>query len=80
MSESVRNKAKAKKNTMKISSSWEKMLIMRYEKLKKKIIFVNKMILLIKILEWEESVRRSESLILLSLTKLNLNLYINLNI
>ena len=42
--------------------------------------FVNRVILLIKILEWEESVRRSESLTLLFLAKLNLNLYINLNI
>ena len=36
MSEPVRNKAEAKKNVMKISSSWEKMSIMRCERLKKK--------------------------------------------
>ena len=36
MSESVRNKAEAKKNAMKILSSWEKMSIIRCEKLKKK--------------------------------------------
>ncbi len=51
MSESVRDKAEAKKNAMKISSSQEEMLIMRHERLKKKIIFVNRVILLIKILE-----------------------------
>ena len=44
-------------------------------KIKKKTIFVNKMILLIKILEWKEFVRKSELLTLLFLTKLNLNLY-----
>ena len=75
MSESVRDKAEAKKNVMKISSSWEEMSIMRHERSKKKTMFVNKVILSVKILEWEESVRKSESLILLFLTKLNLNLY-----
>ena len=80
MSESVRNKAKVKKDVMKISSSQEEMLIMRYERSKKKIMFVNKVILLVKILEWEKSVRKSELLTLLSLAKLNLNLYINTNI
>ena len=35
MSESVRDKAEAKKNMMKISFSWEKMSIMRHEKSKK---------------------------------------------
>ena len=80
MSESVRNKAEAKKNVMKISSSWKKMSIMRCKKSKKKTMFVNKMILLIKILEWEKSIRKSELLTLLFLVKLNLNLYTNLNI
>ena len=75
MSESVRNKAEAKKNVMKILSSWEKMSIMRYKKSKKKTTFVNKMILSVKILEWEESIKKSELLILLFLMKLNLNLY-----
>ena len=51
MSESVKDKAKAKKNAMKILSSQKEMSIMRCEKLKKKTIFVNKVILLIKILE-----------------------------
>ena len=46
----------------------------------KKTIFVNKVILLIKILEWEKLIKKSESLTLLSLAKQNLNLYINLNI
>ena len=36
MSESVKNKAEAKKNAMKILSSWKEMSIMRCEKLKKK--------------------------------------------
>jgi len=81
MSESVRDKAKAKKNVMKISSSWEEMLIIRYKRSKKKTMFVNRVILLIKILEWEESVnRKSELLILLFFVKLNLNLYTDLNI
>ena len=35
MFKSVRNKVEAKKNTMKISSSWEEMSIIRYEKSKK---------------------------------------------
>ena len=51
MSEPVGNKAEAKKNAMKILSSQEEMSIMRHEKSKKKTMFVNKMILLIKILE-----------------------------
>src|SRR6266487_201206 len=41
MSESVKNKAKAKKNTMKISSSQKEMSIMRHERSKKKIMFMN---------------------------------------
>ena len=42
----------------------------------KKTVFVNKMILLIKILEWEKLIdRKFELLILLFLAKLNLNLY-----
>ena len=50
-------------------------------KIKKKATFVNKMILSAKILEWEESVhKKSELLTLLFLTKLNLNLYTDLNI
>ena len=81
MSESMRNKAETKKNVIKISSSQKKMPIMRCERLKKKIMFVNKMILLIKILEWEESVhKKSELLTLLSLVKLNLDLYTDSNI
>ncbi len=81
MSESVRNKAEAKKNVMKILSSWEEMLIIRHEKLKKKTVLVNKIILSVKILEWEEFVdRKSELLTLLSLVKLKLNLYINSDI
>jgi len=80
MSESVRDKAETKKNVMKISSSWEKMLIMRCEKSKKKTVLVNKVILSIKILEWKELVKRSELLILLFLTKQDLNLYINSDI
>ena len=56
------------------------MSIMRHKKLKKKTVLVNRVILSVKILEWEESVRRSESLILLSLVKQDLNLYINSNI
>ena len=40
MSESVKNKAKAKKNTMKISSSQKEMSIMRHERSKKKIILI----------------------------------------
>ena len=79
ISESVRNKVKAKKNVMKISFSQEEMSIMRHER-SKKTIFVNKMILSIKILEWEKSVKRSELLTLLFLMKLNLNLYTDLNI
>ena len=56
------------------------MSIMRCER-SKKTMFVNKMILLIKIFEWKELIdRKFESLTLLFLTKLNLNLYINLNI
>ena len=51
MSESVRDKVEAKKNAMKISSSWKEMSIMRHEKLKKKTMLVNRIILLIKILE-----------------------------
>ena len=51
MSESVRNKAEAKKNVMKILFLQEEMSIMRHERSKKKTMFVNKMILLIKILE-----------------------------
>ena len=69
ISESVKDKAEAKKNMMKILSSQKEMSIMRHERSKKKTIFVNKMILLIKILEWEEFVRRSELLTLLSLVK-----------
>ncbi len=81
MSESVRNKAEAKKNVMKISSSQEEMLIMRHERSKKKIALMNKIILSVKILEWEELIdRKSESLILLSLVKLNLDLYTDSNI
>ena len=79
ISESVRNKVKAKKNVMKISFSQEEMSIMRHER-SKKTIFVNKMILSIKILEWEKSVKKSELLILLSLTKQDLNLYTDSNI
>jgi len=52
ISESVRNKAEAKKNTIKILSSQKKMSIMRHEKLKKKTMFVNRVILSVKILEW----------------------------
>ncbi len=51
MSESMKNKAEAKKNIMKILSSQKEMLIMRHERLKKKTALVNKVILLIKILE-----------------------------
>src|SRR6266487_3780927 len=51
MPESVRNKAEAKKNAMKISSSQEEMSIMRHERLKRKTALVNRVILLIKILE-----------------------------
>src|SRR6266487_2802431 len=51
MSESVRNKAEVKKNAMKISSSQEEMLIIRHERSKKKTIFVNRVILSVKILE-----------------------------
>ena len=80
MSESVRNKAEAKKNMMKILSSWEEMSIMRCERSKKKTIFVNRVILSVKILEWKESVRKSESLTLLFLVKQDLNLYINSDI
>ena len=65
---------------MKILSSWEKMSIMRHERSKKKTTFVNKVILSVKILEWKESVRKSELLILLFLAKLNLDLYTDLNI
>ena len=80
MSESVRNKAEAKKNAMKISSSQKEISIMRCEKSKKKTMLVNKMILLIKILEWKELIKKSELLTLLFLAKLNLNLYTDLNI
>ncbi len=81
MSESVRDKAEAKKNTMKISSSQKEMLIMRCERSKKKTALVNRVILSVKILEWEELIdRKSESLTLLFLTKLDLDLYINSNI
>jgi len=76
----VRDKAEAKKNVMKISFSWKEMSIMKHEKSKKKIMFVNKMILSVKILEWKKSVRRSELLILLSLVKQDLNLYTDSNI
>ena len=51
MSESVKDKAEAKKNMMKISSLQEEMSIMRHEKSKKKITFVNRVILLVKVLE-----------------------------
>src|SRR5438034_6448409 len=51
MSESVRNKAEAKKNVMKILSSQEEMSIMRHERSKKKTVFVNRVILSVKILE-----------------------------
>src|SRR5204863_10006018 len=51
MSESVRNKAEAKKNMMKILSSQKEMSIIRHEKSKKKTTFVNKVILSVKILE-----------------------------
>ncbi len=51
MPESVRNKAKVKKNIMKISSSWEEISIMRHERSKKKTVLVNKVILSVKILE-----------------------------
>src|SRR6266487_1298618 len=51
MSEPVRNKAEAKKNAMKISFSQKEMSIIRYEKLKKKTTFINKVILSVKILE-----------------------------
>jgi len=47
----VEDKAEAKKNVMKISSSQKEMLIMRCERSKKKTMFVNKMILSVKILE-----------------------------
>ena len=67
MSESVKDKAEAKKNIMKISFSWEEMSIMRCERSKKKTVLVNRVILSVKILEWEESVRKSESLTLLLL-------------
>ena len=53
---------------------------MRHEKLKKKTVLVNKMILSIKILKWEKLVKKFESLILLFLAKQDLNLYIDLNI
>ena len=49
-------------------------------KIKKKTIFINKIILSIKILEWKKFIKKSELLILLFLVKLNLNLYINSNI
>ena len=81
MSRPVRDKAEAKKNVMKISSSWKEMPIMRHERSKKKTTFVNKMILSVKILEWEEFVNKKfKSLILLFLVKLNLDLYINSDI
>ena len=80
MSESVKDKAETKKNAMKISSSWEKMSIMRHEKSKKKTTFVNRMILSVKILEWEELIKKSELLTLLFLAKQDLNLYINSDI
>ena len=51
MSEPVRDKAEAKKNVMKISSSQKEMSIMRYERSKKKTMFVNRVILSVKILE-----------------------------
>ena len=57
------------------------MPIMRHERLKKKAMFVNRVVLLVKILEWEESVhRRSELLTLLFLVKLDLDLYTDLDI
>ena len=66
---------------MKILSSWKEMSIMRHKRSKKKTTFVNKMILSVKILEWKELInRKSESLTLLSLAKLNLDLYINSDI
>ena len=80
MSESVRDKAEAKKNVMKILSSWKEMSIMRHEKSKKKIALVNKVILLIKILEWKKFIKKFELLTLLFLTKQDLNLYTDLNI
>ena len=76
----MKNKAKVKKEMMKILSSWEEMSIMRHERLKKKTMFVNRMILSVKILEWEKLIRKSELLTLLFLIKQNLDLYINLNI
>src|SRR6266487_1950049 len=51
MSESVRDKAEAKKNTMKISSSQEEMSIIRHERSKRKTVLMNKVILSVKILE-----------------------------
>src|SRR6266487_104236 len=45
MSESVKNKAEAKKNTMKISSSQKEISIMRHERSKKKTALVNRVIL-----------------------------------
>ena len=42
--------------------------------------FVNRVILSVKILEWEELIRRSKLLTLLFLAKLNLNLYTDSNI
>jgi len=40
MSESMKNKAKVKKSVMKISSSWEKMSIMRCKRLKKQYLWI----------------------------------------
>jgi len=51
MSESVRDKAKVKKNVIKILSSQKEILIMRHEKSKKKTELINKIILSVKILE-----------------------------
>jgi len=65
---------------MKILFSQKEMSIMRHKRSKKKTVLVNKVILLIKILEWEELIRRSELLILLFLAKQDLNLYINSDI
>ena len=74
---SVGDKAKAKKKAMKIPPSQKDMLIMAQEKSKKKTALINKLILSVKILEWEEPVQKSKSLTLLSLAKQDFELYIN---
>ena len=51
MSESVKDKAETKKNVMKILFSQKEMSIMRHERSKKKTMFVNRMILSVKVLE-----------------------------